>query len=277
MTLIINNNTLMAENIIDNYSINSLLEKLGLSKNEVKCYLAVFTLGSAVVSEIAKVARINRVNAYSVIKTLMKRGLVEQEITAKGQIIHTAPLDHLQALAQDHQKKATKLRWRIEDLLPKLEALCINNATPSTIMGDVIFFRGEDTFYRIADRTLAVAPQGSEICFLESHNYFLAPERGDYGAHYISKRLDKNITARLLHPITAKKQFLQSLDSANRRETRFMSSEVIFPCSIYIYGDEIAFLWTKDQEYGITINGGPLVQLMKAVYEMIWSKSLPTK
>lgn len=248
-----------------------LLEKLGLSRNEAKCYLAALALGSAKMADIAKEAHINRVNAYSSVKCLSERGLVEHEVASDGRRVTAAPLAHLLQLARDFQKDTSKLRWKIEDVIPKLAALIAQRSgVPSLVMGDVLFFRGYDSFFKIAERTLQ-SPIGSEICFLEAFDYFHPETDHDYDErYYIPKRLARNITARALHVRGDYASKLKTRDANTKRETRFLPSDVEFPCSMYIYADEVGFVWTTEHQVGLVVQGGPLVALMRLLFELLW-------
>lgn len=266
----------MIENILHNRSAIALLEKLGLSGNAVKCYLTLLTSGPTTVAEMANRAVVNRVNAYSTIKVLIDQGLAEQEMTAKGRIVRAAPFDALRELAQSNQKHATRLRWKIEDLIPKL----ISQSAPGNqtmTMGEVLFFRGEDAFYQIAERTLDT-PAGSVIYILEAFDYFIPPDNSTYDdEYYIPKRLDRKLSARILHRPDEYGRSLRARDAVQNRETRFLPVKLDFPCSMYIYRDEVALVWTTDHVVGLAVRGGPLVTLMRAMFELYWKAATPSK
>lgn len=262
-----------------------LFTRLGLTKNEVKCYLAALRHGPGSVVSIARAAGVHRVNAYSAITHLVSRGLLMQEMKgARGRLIHPAPLAHLQELALEQQKRATKLRWKIEDLIPALAATAVGLAqNDRTEEGEVLFFRGDDTYYRILDRTLA-APAGSTICFLESFDYFISlPDNPGYDQEtYIPTRLARNLRARILHHPDEYARKLRRHDASQLRETRFLPPEMHLPCSVYIYGNEASFLWTReqgnrDEARGLVIIGGPLVDLMQKFFDLLWERSSLTE
>ena len=52
------------------------LEKLGFSPKEADVYISLLELGSAVVSDVAKKAGINRSTAYVLLESLEKKGFV---------------------------------------------------------------------------------------------------------------------------------------------------------------------------------------------------------
>ncbi len=268
----------MKEDILHNRGLITLLKKLGLAGNEVKCYLAALDLISPTVAEIASRAAVNRVNAYSAVKTLLERGLLEQEIMAKGRHIRAAPFDALQELSKDYQKQATRLRWKMEDMIKELVAQRMQNIpSQPTVMGEVLFFRDEDAFYQIAERTLAIAPK-SEICILEAFDYFIPADNPTYDAqYYIPQRVSRKISARILHRPDKHGRSLHARDAIQNRETRFLPANMDFPCSMYIYGDEVALVWTTDHVVGLAVRGGPLTTLTRAMFELYWKMAEPGK
>ena len=106
--------------MLENRTTIALLQKIGLSSNEVKCYLASLALGPSTVREIATRAGVNRVNAYGAVKALTEKGLVRQEIGVAGRRIVPASVEALKDVAFDLQKRATKIRWKIEEMVPSL-------------------------------------------------------------------------------------------------------------------------------------------------------------
>lgn len=264
----------MVEDMLHNRSTITLLEKLGLSRNEVKCYLAALELGLAKVSDIAKTARIHRVNVYDALKTLIEKGLVEQELTSQGKKVRPSPLERLEELALDYQKGATKLRWKVADLLPKLLAVSHQAQEKSVVMGDVMLFRGEDAFYRIAERTLSV-PAGSIVTFIDPYDdLFRPPDNPEYDdVYYIPERLKRGIFARVLHRVNQRGRLLNKNDAKQMRETRFLPPDVTFPCMIMIYGDEVAFLWKKEHIMGVVVHKNPIVDLMRFMFQLLWTQA----
>lgn len=262
----------MSDAVLHDRTTIALLERLGLSRNEIRCYLAALALRGAVVREIAAHAHVHRVNAYAAIRSLIERGLVHQELVGRSRHILAAPLTRLEEIALDAQKQATRLRWRIADRIPELAAR-LSQAGVLTEGGfaDVIYLRGPDAFYRVADRTLNARP-GSTICLLESFDYFIGiPDNPTYDEdEYIPRRLERRIAARVLHHHDAYAERLRANDAMEHRETRYLPEGIQFPCSIYTYGDEVAFLWTTQHINALVVRGGPLVELMRRVFDMVW-------
>ena len=269
----------MEDDVLRNRSTIALLEKLGLSQSEVRCYLAALLLGPSSMSEIAARAGVHRVNAYGAVRGLIAHGLASQEMRGRARTVILTPLEHLEQLAQDVQKQTTKLRWRIADLIPELAKVsAVASGVTASTLGDVVYFRGDDAFYRIAERTLEGAPRESTILFIEPTDYFHPPDNPRYDEeYYIPRRLERDVAVRVLLGSTCNYciQHLRSRDAIERRTVRILPPRVNFPCSTYIYGSEVAFVWTTSQTYGLIVRGGPIYALMQTVFEFIWEASSP--
>ncbi|MBI2483480.1 hypothetical protein HYV74_04885 [Candidatus Uhrbacteria bacterium] len=256
----------------------ALLEKLGLSHAEASCYLAALQLEAPTVRELATAATIHRVHAYSAIQALRERGLLEWEGGGRARRVHAAPLARLEELAHESQKRATRLRWNIAELIPELaRTRAAGTRSPSEAIGDVLYFLGDDVFYRISERTLQV-PVGSTNCYIEFSNYFHPPENPGYDDdYYIPKRLERQIAARVLyigHDAYATR--LAATDAQELRTTQFLPPDTSFPCSVYLYGDEAALIWTTTETFGLVLRGGPLVSIMRLMFEVLWRESART-
>ncbi len=229
-------------------------------------------------AKLAVHARVNRVNAYGAIRHLLTLGLITQEIKGRkrGLMIAPASLDHLLELARTHQKRASSLRWKIEELIPALAKLDAHPRAQEISARDVLFFRGPDAFLRIAERTLLIGA-GKTACFIEPYGYFVAPGDTPYRdydrEYYIPTRVVNGISLRVLYKPNTQGRNLQKRDKQELRETRFLPKNLDFPCSIYLYGDEVALLWTTDQMNAVVVRGGPLVALMQMMFEMVWTQS----
>ncbi|MBI2552686.1 hypothetical protein HYW17_05300 [Candidatus Uhrbacteria bacterium] len=265
------NKTPETEDLMRDRSIIALLEKLGLSRNEVKCYLASLSLGPANINNVARRAHVHRVNAYGAIKRLVEQGLIVQEGMRASRLIYPAPLENLQALAQGHQKFATKVRWRIEDIIPKLLACAGDQEGTSRVNFEgLMVLRGDEVMERIAERSLDV-PAGSTNYYIEATDFFHPANDPDYDEMiYIPERVKRGIKARCLHARELFAARLHERDKKENRETRYLPPDLHFACAVYIYGKEVAFAWKGGEMVGLIVRGGPVFEVMKLLFEMAW-------
>ncbi len=108
----------------------SLLNKLGLTAQESRLYLAALELGVASVQQIATKARIHRVAAYPYIESLRAKGLLEGEPKTYGKKIVAASPRRLVGMSVDMEESHHRLTQDIESRLPEFLALYQSQGKP---------------------------------------------------------------------------------------------------------------------------------------------------
>lgn len=99
------------------------LQELGLSEKEARVYLALFELGSSMVSDIAEKANVNRSTTYVILGTLSKRGLVSATEQQSGRFYNPTPPEQLVRHLEGTAKQYAGLADAARKLLPDLKSL----------------------------------------------------------------------------------------------------------------------------------------------------------
>lgn len=257
----------MSEAVLHDRSTVALLERLGLSRSEVRCYLAALMLGAASVSELAQIARVHRVNAYGAVRSLTARGLLEQEVTTRGRRIHAAPIERILDIAREQQKTSTKLRWRVEELIPALRGI-----TQHADHAQLFRYDGPSAIANVLERELAVTPPGSEmleICLFTDDEPHEAREPQ---TRFIVERTERRCTKRLLCLRSREHEQLAMKDAAELRETRFLPTSLthgVALCDVNVYADEVALYWNQPPT-AVVVKGTRMTNVMRMLFTMAW-------
>ena len=67
-------------------NLQEQLENLGLQVNEVKIYLALLELGKGTVSQISKIAHLNRTTGYDILERICLYGIANRSSVGKKRI-----------------------------------------------------------------------------------------------------------------------------------------------------------------------------------------------
>lgn len=254
-------------------TIVAILHNLGLTTNEAKCYLAALSLGETTVQPLAKSAGVNRSNAYAAIRALADRGLIFESVRAGAKRIQAAPAESLRDFARKRQKQATKLRWKVEDLVPALAALGAKTSNQTRILT----LQGPNTFMNLKARSLRVVPDGESMCEID---LFLKGDRPDVQEFeeqsYIPGRVAKGCHKRTL---CLNEGWNRRSDEENRkklRELRFLPETVgrqLEMTDINIYADEVTFYWQTPQPIGLIVQNQKVSNVMRALFDMMWSQT----
>lgn len=127
------------------------LQKLGFSEKEVRVYLAMLALGSAVASDIAKKAGIKRSTTYVILDALAERGLVSVIDRRNIKLYTAAPAEQLVQHLQNMAKRYGGMADAAKDLLPALKASRLEQTPEPKIR----FFEGSDGIKSVYEDTLA--------------------------------------------------------------------------------------------------------------------------
>ena len=100
-----------------------ILEEIGLTKTEIKIYLALLKLGQSTTTNIIREAEINASKVYEFLDKLIQKGLVSYVIKANKKYFTTTNPKALREFLYEKQKKIQKQRQEIDKIIPKLNII----------------------------------------------------------------------------------------------------------------------------------------------------------
>ena len=230
-----------------------LLEKLGLSKNESKVYIALVKLGSASVTEISKKTNVHRVNIYDVLESLQEKGLVAAVIKVNKKIFHPANPEELKKLLIKKKEEMNETEKELSEL---------SNIFKKGVKREVQVFKGKLGLKTVLKDVLT---SKTEILNYGSSGMFpnFYPE---YFNIWESHRINNKIKMR----IVTSKSVRGKIPKKKLQTIRFLDIEFKNLSSTFIYEDKIAiFMWTEDP-IAILIENKELADSYKNYFKVLW-------
>lgn len=233
------------------------LRDIGLEKKEAAIYVAALELGTASAAAIAKKAGIQRTHFYDLSEKLLARGFL-QRTTAGTRSTFSAVDPSL--LVEMEEEKLRKLK----EALPEFKALYNTTGQRPRIM----YFEGKEGIDQINEDTLRY--KGEMIGFTTPR--FVTSRTRNTGAAFIRKRVATDKHARVIGEDSPEVRDLQKRDKQELRETRILAPSVFSSAvEIILYGNRLAIVDYKHQ-WGFIIEGTEIVQAMKMIFEVVWSR-----
>lgn len=234
--------------------INTLIN-IGLNEKEARVYLACLELGSCVVSEIAKKAKINRVTTYDILEKLIKKGFISFFTKHKIKYFNATNPDFI--FEETKQKIDT-----FQNALPDLRRL--HGITPHP---RIRYFEGPAGIKAIYADTLTAK---SEIL-----NYANSREIREfwpnYDQEYVAKRAKKNIHLRGIAPLNKEGITAQEKDHQYHRELRLVPEDKYdFSNEINIYDDKFSIISFSEGLIGMIIESKEIADTQRAIFRMAW-------
>lgn len=235
--------------------IEKILEKFGFSLNESKIYLTSLEIGLSSAQDIAKKAGLKRTTVYSVLISLVNRGMIGKTLVKNKTRFVAEPPEKLLSLINEIQSNIVKV-------LPELEAIYNKNETKPKIT----FFEGENAIHNVYEDTLKEKPK--EILEWNT-NIFFDHFPKDY--NYIEKRTKLGIRARRI----AGKGSLWDIrhkvwDEKELSETVVVPKEMFNPkVEVNIYNNKVAFM-NYAENMSVIIESKAIADVMREAYELSW-------
>lgn len=240
-------------------NVPTLLNQLGFSENEARVYIAALELGLASAQEIGKKAGVKRTTAYSVLESLVRRGVVGKSIMrGKTRFLVESP-EKLMTIVSNLKNDLAKV-------LPELQARY--NATEAK--PKITFYEGAEAIQNVYDDTLREKPE--EILEWNTDLYF---DRFPKNHNYIDKRVALGIKARRMvgeGSVWHRKN--KRYDKAELSETVAIPRELFWPeIEVNIYGRKVAFL-NYAENMSVIIESPAIAHAMRQAYELSWKGAL---
>jgi len=101
--------------------IEQILEKIGLTKQESKVYLALLELQQAQTGKLCRFTKIASSNIYNILDSLIKKGLVSYRMQNNIKVFMPSPPETLNELFLEKQRKLDKERKQVTELISNLK------------------------------------------------------------------------------------------------------------------------------------------------------------
>ncbi len=240
-----------------------MLEKLGMSKKEIKLYLKLLEFGAARANVLAKATNENRTSTYSLLNSMLKKGLVNYyKKTSIKYYSATSPRVLIESLQEDTNQ--------LLRMLPELLAITNQYAQKPKIS----FYEGVEGIKQIA-RTMLEVPNSVRDSFMGLDKEKLDPDIKKYiEEEFLGKRIAKNIAYRgIVSGYVPMAKGLPNSQKSHLREVKVIDPKK-FPLKIHVDvypPNRVAiFSYHKGEVMGVIIEHDSFYTTMKTVFQLAW-------
>lgn len=232
--------------------VQTVLENLGFSPNEIKVYLTLNDRGSNKAGKIARLASIDRSSCYNALKSLMEKGLASYVVIGKIKWFQGTGPNRLIDYVREQEAE-------IKDILPELNA----RHKAAKVEGQVRLFKGVKGIKSIF---LDIIRTGEDNFVWGSEGQF-SERMPEFASQFERLKRENKINTQLIL-----RKGRDELDS-KLSEHRFISEISESPAVVNIFGKKIAIvIWTDDPE-GIIIENESASQAFKSYFDFMWKRS----
>lgn len=243
--------------------VKTILEEAGLAGNEVKVYLALLDLGSALAGEITKKSGVNRTNVYDALDKLIEKGLACYVIKANRKYFEAASPERIIKYLEEREEEIKRKRELVNSVLTDLETRRKLSKEPQ----EATIYKGKKGLKSIAEDVLKTKNEllvfGAEGKFVEIFTHYAEQWHMRRGTLKIPVKIiyDEKIRAK---KSKAKFQILQMRFNANVYDT---------PATTWIYGDKTAIIVWSDQPIATLIRSKDVADSYRQFFNILWNSS----
>ncbi len=251
--------------------MQSALERIGLTRGEIKVYLSLLELGSCSTGKITKKSGISGSKVYEVLGRLANKGLATSIVKNSVKYFEAADpnriLDYLEEKEKSIEQEKTEIRKIIPELILKKKSAKKSEARIftewegiKTANEDIIktLRRGEEWL----SMGLTQQPKSWEIYFTKRQ--VIRAKKGIIHKHLLNEKYKSLYTERNKLPHT---------------EFRFLPKEFEMPTSTEIYADKvIIFILSKESPMAIMIENKDVAHSFRKYFNALWENAkIPRK
>lgn len=233
-----------------------VLENFGLSRGEIKTYLALLELGSAQVGQIIEKSGLVSSSVHRSLQKLLDNGLISYIKIGKIKQYQALPPKEILALIDEKRKEFL-------DVLPELEI----KQKLAKERQEAEIFEGIKGIMAMLNQIIEESKSGDDYFFFASNIEEKNEEIQKLFKKYDIKRKDKGLNIRGIAPKSIKYLF------AERKALNMKFPEFPIPSDITICNNKVALISWEEKPVGYLIKSKQIYQIHKKFFEEIWNRT----
>jgi len=240
-----------------------ILEDIGLTKGEIKVYLALLKIGQSSTGAIAKEANVSRSKLYIILDKLTKKGFIGSVI--KGKIKYFSPtepkrmLEFIEEKKQDLDKKESQLK----EIIPQINLILSEEGKTS----EATIYEGFKGVTNLFKNILDELKKGDSYYVLGASYGDLEGLRTFFYNHHL-RRTEKGIKLMML----ANEEVKENMEKSTKKnaEIKYLPRYLATKMEIVIYANKcIIALWTK-KPIAFLIQNEEAYRSFKEYFDAFW-------
>jgi len=245
--------------------IENILGNIGLSKNEVKVYLALLELGLTSTKAIIKKTNLHRQMVYDALTLLIVKGMVSYIIQANRKYFRASDPKNFIDSFDKKEDEIKKQKAEFEKIIPKLKIM----QEESKEEQETTIYSGNKGIKSLLDDMLnqknEILTIGASETKAEAFKYHL-----EFNLPKFHNMREKNKISYKILLSEEMKERTKELNKLKHTEAKILPKEFTSNSSTNIYGDKISIIMWGSHPFGILINSGEIAEAQRKHFNLLW-------
>lgn len=251
--------------------LNNDLEKIGFSEKEAIVYLAILRIGKTTPAKVSKITRLNRPTVYSVVKTLISKGVISGDLADKSLHIAPLPIESLNALIEK-SKDEIKIKEKIvHEVIEELKVITAEKAYSVPKIRFVEQGELNDFLYQNFQRWWKSVDNEDAMYGFQDHSFV---ENYKEWVEWGGDKLEgTEFKVRLFSNLSKIERDMKG--KVPVRNIRFLDDSQ-FTSTTWAIGDYLVMIYTRQAPfYLVEIHDAAIAQNMRDVFKTMWKMTTP--
>lgn len=240
------------------------LASIGLTRGEVKVYLALLGVGQSSTGSIAKEAQVSRSKLYLILDKLAKKGLVGSIVKGKVRQFSAMEPKRILEYAEEKEREMQERRKDIEKMIPELE-LKLQLQKRKT---DAILFEGFKAIKNFYMSILNELHSGETYYVIGASYGENAPGMKAFFQSYHTQRASKGICVKMLANIGEKGRLVPA--ALKKSEVRFLPEYLVTNMITVFFKDKAFIFFLTEEPKGFLVLSAEMSRSFTKYFDTFW-------
>lgn len=246
-----------------------ILEKLGLTKGEIKVYLALNQLEESTVGPIGKESKVSKSKIYDILDKLIEKGLVGY-ITKEGTKYFMANDPHM--ILDYIDKKETDLNKTKKEIVTQLlpQLMLKRASVPKKRIAEI--YEGLNGIKAIREELIKTIKPKNTLLVLGAPKVANVKWEGWF-LEFHKKRIERKIYMKIIYNANAK-TYGKVREKMKLTEVKYLPNKLVSPNWIDIYPDAVLFVMVLSNPIAFVIRDKELANSFRSYFDIMWDNSI---
>ncbi len=244
------------------------LEEIGLTKSEIKVYLALLESGSSSTGPIVERSRIASSKIYEIVEKLIHKGLASFVIKRGIKYFEAASPDRIMDYMKEKEERIVKQREQLKKIIPELKL----KQSLSKYQSQAKIFKGIEGIRTAYEDILTTLKPGEEYyisgAMQPQEPYFT------FIRNFQVRRAEKRIKVKILYSSSIE-AWAKNISKLPLTTIKFAPQELLASSFIIIYSNRIMIIFGSEHDLTLfRIESQEVADSFKSQFEFIWNNEV---
>ncbi len=248
----------------------SYLEKIGLTKGEIKVYISLLELGATTAGPLIKRSGIQKSAVYFCLETLIEKGLVSYIIKNNVKHFEAGSPERLLDYLETREKEIEKQKKNVQEIIPQLYAKLEHPEK----RGKARLFEGWPGMKSAFDDILrSSSPKDEYLIYSVCVDQEIMPRFRRFIGKFHQLRYRKKIPTKIIVSEELKDSIGKDRGKEPYIEVRYLPKGLSTPTAINVYADKMLLaIWTKEPS-ALIIENKSVSDSFRQYFKVLWKSA----